>query len=108
MTLAKGLGSGVPVGACVVGGRAAGVLKPGNHGSTFGGNPLACTAAVTTIDAIREQGLLENALRVGKLIREGLGAELAGARGRGGNPRHGPDARAAARPAVRRTGEGRA
>ena len=68
----------MPVGACVVGGRAVGVLKPGNHGSTFGGNPLACTAVITTIDAIREQGLLENALRVGKVIREGLGAELAG------------------------------
>ena len=79
--LAKGLGSGVPVGACVVGGRAVGVLKPGNHGSTFGGNPLACTAVVTTIDAIREQGLLENAVRVGKVIREGLGAELAGLAG---------------------------
>ena len=71
----------MPVGACVVGGRAAGVLKPGNHGSTFGGNPLACTAVVVTIDAIREQGLLENASRVGKVIREGLGAGLAGVAG---------------------------
>ena len=76
--LAKGLGSGVPVGACVTGGRANGVLKPGNHGSTFGGNPLASTAVVATIDAIREQGLLENAVRVGQSIRDGLAAGLAG------------------------------
>jgi acetylornithine/N-succinyldiaminopimelate aminotransferase len=72
--LAKGLGSGVPVGACVVGGRAKGVFKPGNHGSTFGGNPLAMTAVVTTIDTIKEEGLLANALRVGGLIRTGLEA----------------------------------
>jgi acetylornithine/N-succinyldiaminopimelate aminotransferase len=72
--LAKGLGSGVPVGACIVGGRAKGVFKPGNHGSTFGGNPLAMTAVVTTIDTIKEEGLLANALRVGGLIRTGLEA----------------------------------
>jgi acetylornithine aminotransferase len=70
--LAKGLGSGVPVGACVVGGRAKGVFKPGNHGSTFGGNPLAMTAVVTTIDTIKEEGLLANAARVGEVIRGGL------------------------------------
>jgi acetylornithine aminotransferase len=70
--LAKGLGSGVPVGACVVGGRAKGVFKPGNHGSTFGGNPLAMTAVVTTIDTIKEEGLLANAARAGELIRTGL------------------------------------
>src|SRR6266513_3068973 len=70
--LAKGLGSGVPVGACVVGGRAKGVLKPGNHGSTFGGNPLAMTAVVTTIDTIKEEGLLANAEKVGAVIRNGL------------------------------------
>jgi acetylornithine aminotransferase len=70
--LAKGLGSGVPVGACVVGGRAKGVFKPGNHGSTFGGNPLAMTAVVTTIDTIKEEGLLANASRVGELIRAGF------------------------------------
>jgi acetylornithine aminotransferase len=62
----------VPVGACVVGGRAKGVFKPGNHGSTFGGNPLAMTAVVTTIDTIREEGLLANAARVGEVIRGGL------------------------------------
>jgi acetylornithine/N-succinyldiaminopimelate aminotransferase len=70
--LAKGLGSGVPVGACVVGGRAKGVFKPGNHGSTFGGNPLAMTAVAATIDAIKEEGLLANAARVGAVIRDGF------------------------------------
>jgi acetylornithine aminotransferase len=70
--LAKGLASGVPVGACVVGGRAKGVFKPGNHGSTFGGNPLAMTALVTTIDTIKEEGLLANAARVGDVIRGGI------------------------------------
>jgi acetylornithine/N-succinyldiaminopimelate aminotransferase len=70
--LAKGLGSGVPVGACVVGGRAKGVFKPGNHGSTFGGNPLAMTAVRTTIDVVKEEGLLANALRVGEQIRNAL------------------------------------
>ena len=70
--LAKGLASGVPVGACVVGGRAKGVFKPGNHGSTFGGNPLAMTALVATIDTIKEEGLLANAARVGDVIRAGL------------------------------------
>jgi acetylornithine/N-succinyldiaminopimelate aminotransferase len=79
--LAKGLGSGVPVGACVAGGRAKGVFKPGNHGSTFGGNPLAMTAVVTTLDTMREEGLLENAARVGKVISGGLGAALGGAKG---------------------------
>ncbi len=81
VTLAKGLGSGVPIGACVAGGRAAGVLEPGNHGSTFGGNPLACRAAITTIDAIRDRGLLDNATRVGRTIRESLRAELGAERG---------------------------
>ena len=67
--LAKGLASGVPVGACVVGGRARGVFKPGNHGSTFGGNPLAMRGVVTTIDVIKEERLIERAARVGELIR---------------------------------------
>jgi acetylornithine aminotransferase len=79
--LAKGLASGVPVGACVVGGRARGVFKPGNHGSTFGGNPLAMTGVVATLDAVREEGLLENAGHVGKIIRDGLAAGLGGAKG---------------------------
>jgi acetylornithine aminotransferase len=74
--LAKGLASGVPVGACVVGGRAKGVFKPGNHGSTFGGNPLAMTGVVTTIDTIKEEGLLANASRVGGVIQESLKAQF--------------------------------
>jgi acetylornithine/N-succinyldiaminopimelate aminotransferase len=79
--LAKGLASGVPVGACVVGGRAKGVFKPGNHGSTFGGNPLAMCGVVTTLDTVQEEGLLENAVRVGDAIRLGLGAALRGVAG---------------------------
>ena len=77
--IAKGLGSGVPVGACVVGGRAKGVFKPGNHGSTFGGNPLAMTAVIATIDTLKEEGLLANASRVGGMIQESLKSELRGA-----------------------------
>ena len=66
----------VAVGACVVGGRATGVFKPGNHGSTFGGNPLAMSGVVATIDAMKEEGLLANAERVGRVfadrVSEGL------------------------------------
>jgi len=76
--LAKGLAGGVPVGACVVGGRAKGVFKPGNHGSTFGGNPLAMRGVVTTIDTVKEEGLLENAARVGAAMKAGLAAALGG------------------------------
>ncbi len=75
--LAKGLAGGVPVGACIVGGRARGVFKPGNHGSTFGGNPLAMCGVVTTLDTMQDEGLLENALKVGDAIRGGLSAALA-------------------------------
>ncbi|HEX2649820.1 MAG TPA: aspartate aminotransferase family protein [Burkholderiales bacterium] len=74
--LAKGLAGGVPVGACVVGGRAKGVFKPGNHGSTFGGNPLAMTGIVTTIDTVKEEGLLENAGRVGQSMLNNLKSAL--------------------------------
>jgi acetylornithine/N-succinyldiaminopimelate aminotransferase len=80
-TLAKGLGSGVPIGACMAGGKAAGLFGPGNHGSTFGGNPLACTAALTTIECIEEEGLLTNADQVGALIRQLFGDALAGVKG---------------------------
>ncbi|HEX6412162.1 MAG TPA: aspartate aminotransferase family protein [Burkholderiales bacterium] len=76
VALAKGLASGVPVGACVVGGRAKGVFKPGNHGSTFGGNPLAMTAVITTIDTIMDEDLLANAARVGAVIQEELKSEF--------------------------------
>ncbi len=80
-TLAKGLGSGVPIGACLAGGKAAGLFGPGNHGSTFGGNPLVATAALTTIAAIEEEGLLDNAARIGAQIRQGFAEALAGIKG---------------------------
>jgi|SRR6267142_1995469 len=76
--LAKGLASGVPIGACLARGAAAGVLKPGTHGSTFGGNPLACAAALATLEAIEDQGLMENASRVGAILLAGLRETLAG------------------------------
>jgi acetylornithine aminotransferase len=79
--LAKGLGSGVAVGACVVGGRAKGVFKPGNHGSTFGGNPLAMTAVRTTLDTMKEENLLQNAERVGGVLRNGLSEAFSGLKG---------------------------
>src|SRR5574338_676961 len=75
LPLAKGLGSGVPVGACVVGGRARGLFKPGNHGSTFGGNPLAMTAVCTTIDVMKEERLLDDEAR-GELVKAALDAGL--------------------------------
>jgi acetylornithine aminotransferase len=81
MQLAKGLGSGVPVGAIVVGERAANVLGPGNHGSTFGGNPLAMRAAVETLRLIEEEGLLANAATTGAALKASLARELAGVAG---------------------------
>ena len=81
MPLAKGLGSGVPVGAVVCGPKAATVLGPGNHGTTFGGNPLAMRAGVETIRIIEEDHLIENALVVGAALKTGLERELAGVQG---------------------------
>jgi len=81
ITLAKGLGSGVPMGACVAAGRAKGVFKPGNHGSTFGGGPLACVAGLATFAAIEAEGLLDNAERMGEQIRSGFRDALAGVAG---------------------------
>ncbi len=72
MTLAKGLGSGVPVGAVVAGPKAAHILQPGNHGSTFGGNPLAMRAGLETLQIIEEDALLDNAAKVGAYLKEGL------------------------------------
>jgi len=77
MPLAKGLGSGVPVGAVVAGPKAAGIFQPGNHGTTFGGNPLAMRAGVETIRIMEEEGLLENAARVGAHLSQGLARALA-------------------------------
>ena len=81
ITLAKGLGSGVPIGACLARGVAAKVFKPGNHGTTFGGGPLASVAAITTLDVIERDGLLEHAARMGEVIQSGLRRELAGVAG---------------------------
>ena len=76
MSLAKGLGSGVPIGACLAAGRAAGVFQPGNHGSTFGGNPLACVAGLITLEVIEADGLIAQATSVGENIRVGLRQRL--------------------------------
>ncbi len=81
MTLAKGLGSGVPVGACLAAGKAAGVFKPGNHGSTFGGNPLASTAALTTLNIIVQDNLLDHAGKLGEWIKHQLQTRLGGVKG---------------------------
>jgi acetylornithine aminotransferase len=78
MTLAKGLGSGVPVGACLTAGAASGVFKPGNHGSTFGGNPLACVAALTTLAVLEEDKLLAHAVTLGERMRARLSEKLSG------------------------------
>ncbi len=78
MALAKGLGSGVPIGACLAHGPAAQVFKPGNHGTTFGGGPLVCAAALTTLEVMTEEGLLENAARQGERLKQGLSRALAG------------------------------
>lgn len=78
MTLAKGLGNGVPIGACLARGTAADVFSPGKHGSTFGGNPLCCAASLATLEAIEAEGLMENASRIGGLIRAELSQRLAG------------------------------
>ena len=72
ITLAKSLGSGVPIGACIAGNVAGEIFKPGSHASTFGGNPLACTAAITTLDIIEEENLMCNALEQGNFIRKNL------------------------------------
>jgi acetylornithine aminotransferase len=76
MPLAKGLGSGVPIGAVVAGPKAAKIFAPGNHGSTFGGNPLAMRAGVETIRIMEEEGLLGNAVKVGDHLKAALQREL--------------------------------
>jgi acetylornithine aminotransferase len=81
MPLAKGLGSGVPIGAVVAGPKAAGIFQPGNHGTTFGGNPLAMRAGVETIRIMEEDGLLENAARVGEYLKNTLMLEIGSLKG---------------------------
>ncbi len=81
VTLAKGLAGGVPIGACLAAGKAAGLFGPGNHGSTFGGNPLATTAALTVLDVIEKNQLLDNARQLGQQIRDDLAQALDGEKG---------------------------
>jgi acetylornithine aminotransferase len=81
ITLAKGLGGGVPIGACLARGSAAEVFTPGKHGSTFGGNPLACAAGLATVQTIEEEDLVGNAERVGSHLRAALSRALAGTPG---------------------------
>jgi acetylornithine aminotransferase len=89
LTLAKGLGGGLPIGACIAVGDAANRLRPGDHGSTFGGNPVACAAALAVIDTIESEGLLAHVATVGEhlaqVIRGQVGTVplLTGVRGRG-------------------------
>lgn len=81
VTLAKGLGSGVPIGACLVAGRATDLFGPGNHGSTFGGNPLACAAGLETLATIEDDHLMMNAVKIGEIIKSGLREALEGVSG---------------------------
>jgi len=78
MTLAKSLGNGVPIGACLASGEAANTFQPGNHGSTFGGNPLACRSALAVIDAIEQNNLRQRASELGDRIVSGLTQKLDG------------------------------
>ncbi|MET9062306.1 MULTISPECIES: acetylornithine transaminase [Streptomyces] len=72
VTLAKGLGGGLPLGATVAFGRAADLLRPGQHGTTFGGNPVACAAGLAVLDTIENEGLLDNVKRQGEKLRDGI------------------------------------
>jgi acetylornithine/N-succinyldiaminopimelate aminotransferase len=76
LTTAKGLGNGVPIGACLMGPRVQGLFKPGNHGSTFGGNPLACATAQTVLDVIVRDKLCERATQLGLKLKQGLIEQL--------------------------------
>lgn len=76
MTLAKALGNGVPIGACLANEKAGEIMQPGNHGSTFGGNPLACATASTVIDTIRSENLISNAKALGEYMLNGFAEKL--------------------------------
>jgi acetylornithine aminotransferase len=76
MTLAKGLGNGVPIGACLARGAAAEVLQPGKHGSTFGGNPLVCAAALAVLDTLEKERLVARAAELGQRLLKGFENEL--------------------------------
>lgn len=77
VTTAKGLANGVPIGACLASGKAAGLFGPGNHGSTFGGNPLACAAGIATIDTLINENYAEKALQMGDYIQQQFREKLA-------------------------------
>lgn len=81
VTTAKGLGNGVPIGACLAQGAAAKIFGPGNHGSTFGGNPLVCAVAKAVVDTIVNDNLCDNAIAMGNAIQQGLSAALADCKG---------------------------
>ncbi len=81
VTMAKSLANGVPVGACLAGGKAAGLWGPGNHGSTFGGNPLAMRSALTTLEIIESENLLENAQKMGAYLKSEFEKALANTKG---------------------------
>ena len=81
MTLAKALGNGVPIGACLANDKAGEIMQPGNHGSTFGGNPLMCATASTVIDTIKKDDLISNARKLGKYIVNGFKEKLSDIRG---------------------------
>ncbi|MET7471337.1 acetylornithine transaminase [Micromonospora sp. NPDC005686] len=74
ITLAKGLGGGLPLGACLAFGRAADLLTPGSHGTTFGGNPISCAAALAVVSTIAHEGLLDHVKRIGERLRRGVEA----------------------------------
>jgi len=78
VTTAKGLGNGFPIGACLAYDEASELMQPGNHGSTFGGNPLACSAALAVVNTLEEDKLYQRATAIGDIIMQGLNKELAG------------------------------
>jgi len=77
VTTAKGLGNGMPIGACLTGPKASELMQPGSHGSTFGGNPLACAAALATVNTIVEQDLCRHAAEMGDYLKGQLAERLA-------------------------------
>jgi acetylornithine/N-succinyldiaminopimelate aminotransferase len=81
LTLAKSLGNGVPIGACLASGNAAELMQPGSHGTTFGGNPLACRAALAVIDTIENDQLVAHAAQLGKQLLNGFTARLGEVKG---------------------------